>query len=254
MASEHYCHFLDRAVVDPFLALTWKQFDHKFGWGYSEWSSPADFLMQLALDPVPDDPKVVERILARRTLRWTLKHSSPQFFCLMELISHAPVVEKRCPGIELGRVAEMGMFQAAAVHGFLEDRITLPALWAVFAFTGWTGKFEWLDLPPEKKRTVQTALSASDLPKPIFPWQDESCLKGGYHPLGRADTQRFLGFLQLAWKETWPCTYLRPEAWPDLTAPGKRYPTVADSPAAQKLLQHGFAKQIRRPCLFRYYG
>src|SRR5262249_33768828 len=75
MASEHFCHFLDRAAVDPFLALTWKQFDRKFGWGYSEWNSAADFLTQLALDPVPDDPAVVERILARRTLRWTLKHS-----------------------------------------------------------------------------------------------------------------------------------------------------------------------------------
>jgi hypothetical protein len=255
MGMEHYYQFFDREVVDPFLALTWRAFDKKHGWSDAcQWSSAAQFLSEYALEPPPADHRIVERILASRTLRWTLCHSSAQYLCFSEgLLVHAPAIEKRCPATEPPGLEEAGLFRAAAVHGFLHGRTGRRTLCAAFAITGWAGEFEWLALPPDRGKIVRAALDGT-LSRPIFPWQDQSCLAVGFDALSLADTRRFLDFVRAAWAEKWPCPYLLPEVGRKLSLPENRAPTLRDSPTAEFMRCCASSRRLRQPCLIRYFG
>jgi hypothetical protein len=254
MGFEHYYQFIDRAVVDPLVALTWRQFHKKYGWtGGSQWSNAAEFLADFALDPPPEDVQIVERILATRTLRWTLRHSSSQYFCLIEgMVVHVPAIEKRCPGIQTSCLDEVALFLAAAVHGFLEGTINQRTLWAVFALHGCANQVQWLNLPRKQRKIIRKALAPSPLPRPMFSWQDEDCLDGEHFPLGQADTRRFLRFLRRAWEEDWPCRYLEPDIRLELSQ--GRLPTIRDCKSAETLLAKAPCGQGRRPCILWFFG
>lgn len=254
MGFDQYYQIIDRAVVDPLLKLTWPRFLKKYGWsGNAQWRSAEDFLMKCALDPIPEDPAIVEDILARRTLRWTLRHSSPQFFCLIEgLLVHAPNIAKRCPGIQASCLDEVAMFLAAALYGFLEGRISQRTLWAVFALHGCANQLQWLEVPRNQARILRAALAPSLLPKPMFPWQDESCLDGQHFPLGLADSARFMKFLRRAWDENWPCLYLPHDLRYEL--PQSRVATIRDCGTAETLLGNVPSDRRRRLCIYWFFG
>jgi len=57
MGMEHYYCIIDRAVVDPLLALSWPEFHRRCRWKGrgSQWATAAEFLAEFALDPQPDD-------------------------------------------------------------------------------------------------------------------------------------------------------------------------------------------------------
>ena len=100
MGIENYYWIIDRAVVDPLLALSWPEFHRRYRWKGrgSQWATAAEFLAEFALDPETDDLELVHRILATRTLRWTmLLCSDMQYFFMLEVIDQVPEAKRRCP-------------------------------------------------------------------------------------------------------------------------------------------------------------
>ena len=79
------------------------------------------------MEPQPA-PSIVDEVLARRTLRWTMKRSSPQYFFLLEVIYNAPDVRKRCPEIWTESPYEIAIIIAASVDAFLTGRIDVKTL------------------------------------------------------------------------------------------------------------------------------
>jgi hypothetical protein len=254
MGLEHYYGFVDRSVVDPFLRLTWPEFDKHYGWtDRAQWDSAAEFLTDFALEPQPESPATVKDILARRTLRWTLRHSAPQLFCLMEgLVVHVPAIAARCPGVETSCPDEVVMFLAPAVYGFLQGQISQRTLWAVFALHGCANEPQWLNLPRRQKKIIREALAPSPLPRPMFPWQDETSLDGECFPLGVADTRRFLRFLRRAWDENWPCRYLPSDL--EYKAPKNREATIRDCATAGTLLSEAPPEPRQGTCIYWFLG
>jgi hypothetical protein len=255
MGLEHFYQLIDREAVDPFLALSWREFHRQCRWkDFSQWGCAAEFLTEFALDGEFQDPKMVQRILASRTLRWTMLRSSPQYFFLYEMVLHAPAVSSRCPTVWPPVLEEIAMMMAAAVDGFLGGRIGKRTLGAVFTLHGSLGEIGWLELPHAKLNAVVEALTPYPQPQPIFPWQDDSCIGNGYRSLGLRDTHAFLNFLRRAWAEGWPCTYLGAKARGELPAPKKRALSIRDCSAARRLLAYADSGRIGRPCVIRYFG
>ena len=82
MGIEHYYWVIDRTVIDPFLALSWREFHKKLGWdSTSQWKSAAEFFLEFEMPP-ETDPKTVERILATRTVGWSMRHSAQPYWFL----------------------------------------------------------------------------------------------------------------------------------------------------------------------------
>jgi hypothetical protein len=102
---ENYYWIIDRAVVDPLLALSWPEFHRRYRWKgrRTQWRTAAEFLSEFALDPESDDLdpesddlELVHRILATRTLRWTmLRCSDLQYFFMLEVIDQVPEAKRR---------------------------------------------------------------------------------------------------------------------------------------------------------------
>ncbi len=254
MGFDHYYQFVDRSVVDPFLRLTWGEFHKRYGWtDRAQWASAAEFLTDFALEPEPESPAIAKDVLARRTLRWTLRHSAPQLFCLMEgLVVHVPAVAACCPGVGTSCLDEAATFLAPAVYGFLEGRVRQRTLWAVFALHGCANELQWLDLPRRQKKIVREALAPSPLPRPMFPWQDEGSLDGQFFPLGVADTRRFLRFLRRAWDENWPCPRLPSDL--QYEVPNNREATIRDCRTAGTLLSEAPSGPRQRTSIYWFFG
>jgi hypothetical protein len=81
----YYHQFFDRVAFDQLCRLSWQEFLER--WGRIPWAKAAptadgggslrDFVA-FFVEPEPS-PKVLEAILARETIRWTIQHSEPQF-------------------------------------------------------------------------------------------------------------------------------------------------------------------------------
>jgi len=127
MGIEHFYWFIDREVIDPVLEMRWKTFLRKYYWDRDCLNETLSF----AVEPEPD-ASTISDILKKRSLRWTMKHSSPAYWFLNTVVYHVPALERRCLDVSLYRnLYEIAILDAAAVEGFLEGRISERALWAV---------------------------------------------------------------------------------------------------------------------------
>ena len=250
MGWTHFYWVVDRTVIDPFLALSWRDFDKKYGWDKtSQWESAAEFFLEFEM-PEGTDSKEVDRILASRTLRWSMRQSSQPYWFLEYVV--APTVRRRCPQFEPSCLEETAMIIAAAVHGFLQGWLDKQTLWTVIALIDGIGR---LRLSKSEEKAVLAALPPLEKPDPFVLWQTEHGLgQDEFSCLGLRDTRRFQTFLQRAWEEIWPCTLLGPESQSELPAPKKPPLTIRDCEFAGKLLACLRSKRIERPCLLRYFG
>jgi hypothetical protein len=253
MGLEHYYQLLDRSLVDPFVSQTWRGFHKRYGWtDRTEWETAGEFLTEFALEPEPASPEEVERILAGRTLEWTLRHSSPRLFCLTDgMLVHAPRIAKRCPYVEVYPLEEIAILLATAVLEFTERRMTQRAFRVVVALHGGALDPEWLKLPHRQAQILRAALEPSPLPKRVFRWQDPNDPWNGYHTLGTADTRRFYKFLRQAWDDNRSCTFLRAEV-ASAVSNGSEV-TIRDSKSAKALLANA-PSPGQRSCIFRFFG
>jgi hypothetical protein len=255
MGIEHFYQIIDRAVVDPFLALTWPEFHKRYGWkGTCQWESAADYLMEFGLDEEADEEKVA-RILARRTLRWTMLRCSPQFYFLDVVFTHAAAVRRRCPEFWVRRFADHQLMLSAAVGGFLDGRLKKQHLRVVLALHGGPGEAFSLEMPRTAVRAIESAILPWDERPPMFPWQVRGEIHGSC-PLGIADTRRFLVFVRRSWSEKWPCPYSGRDTLAELPKNRRKSATIRDNLVAGKLfrwIRQVDNDRLAKLCIFRHF-
>ncbi len=206
MGMDHFYCFIDRAVVDPVLQMSWREILSTHAWS----KHSAAELVALAMEPEPD-PSLVEYVLAHKTLRWTMKRSTPSYFFLNQVVSYLPRVRSRCKEFWPQHVDEVAVLEATATEAFLQGRIGRATLWAVNNIDGINDPACWLCLTRRESALVKAALRCGGVEKPVFPWQTGKCLDDGYRCLRIAETKRFVGFLKSAWDGNWPVPRLSRE-------------------------------------------
>jgi hypothetical protein len=247
MTIEHFYWFIDRDVIDPVLGMSWKAFLRKYPWDRDE----VDEVLSFAVKGEPDED-AISRILENQTLRWTMKRSSPAYWFLNEVVHHVPALKPRCPELWIHNDFDLAILEAAAVHGFLIGRISERTLWTVYNINGRRDPSRWLELTRSEFKRVKAALNCGAVEKPIFPWQSDDCLTGGYRCLGIRDTRLFIDFLCTAWQEHWSIMRLN-EAVRKRVA-DMFMPCIRDYPLAPKLIACAKVVPLTRPCLVRYFG
>jgi hypothetical protein len=104
---ENYYYFFDRSAVDYVWNLSWREFLRLHG--TSRWAKGPDTgdgsaslrgLIAFSVGPDPAAPEV-EDIIRRRTLRWTIQRSSPQFYMMEEIVYHVPRLRKSCASLDV---------------------------------------------------------------------------------------------------------------------------------------------------------
>jgi hypothetical protein len=251
MTIEHFYWFIDREVVDPVLEMSWKTFLRRYPWDHEE----LDYLLNFAVDGEPD-PAEISRILENRTLRWTIKRSSPAYWFLNEIVHHVPALRLRCPEVWIPNDFDLAILEAVAVDGYLRGRISDRTLWTVYNLHhGLFGKPDpkrWLDLTRSEFKRVKAALKCGAVEKPIFPWQSDDCLTDGYRCLGIKNTRLFIDFLCTAWQEHWSIMRLNEAVRKEVA--DVFMPCICDYPLAPKLIACAKIVPLARPCLVRYFG
>src|SRR5438093_13210717 len=98
MSMLHYYEFFDREIFDSVWALSWRDYQRKYGsrWTKNMRYEPGEYcgrslreLICFCVEPETSS-EMLEDILARRTSRWTIQHSSPQFDFLTEFMCRVP--------------------------------------------------------------------------------------------------------------------------------------------------------------------
>lgn len=253
MSLDHFYQWIDRSVVDPFLAMTWSDFHRKYRWRDSEWATPWEFVGHFWCDFDPEEHLgLLQRRLANRSLRATMTYCGPYFFYLHELLHHAPDVRKRCPSIWPDHLEESWLLFAAAVHQFFEGDLDASTLWLILMAHGTPREIECLDLSERQIARLWNALKDQAPLKPMFPWLDEDCWTDGYSGLGLADTRRFLKWLSRTWQANAPCPYLPVEAREVLGLQKDREVRIRIGRSLGKLLRS--SSKSTKPCLLRYFG
>lgn len=248
---EYFYQFFDRAVVDPLLGLTWDEYTARYALdggraaytlakaevggyatelleGDARWAD-AGRIIAFALDEpeLPENPSPeLLRSFMKWTLRRTMRHSSPQFWFLAEVVYEVPGVGDRCPSVWPDDWEEEGILVAAAADAFLERRIRQRTLWTVCELMGLP--WEWLELTDSELARLDGALQGLPPGHAPFPWQSPGdCRDGEYVCLGLADTRRFLRFLEDACQGDWPAPRLKPEYRRSLSIKRRSVPRVS---------------------------
>lgn len=247
MGIEHFYWFIDREVIDPVLEMSWKAFLRKYPWKRDE----IDPFLNFAVDGEPDTA-TISLIIQKRSLRWTMKRSSPAYWFLNELVHHAPALRLRCPEVWIHNDSDLAILEAAAVHGFLIGRISERTLWTAYNINGQRDPSRWLELTRSELKRVKAALNCGAVEKPIFPWQSDDCLHDGYNCLGIRDTRLFIDFICKAWQEHWSIMRLNEAVRKEVA--DIFMPCIRDYPLAPKLIACAKIVPLARPCLVRYFG
>jgi hypothetical protein len=249
MGIEHFYWFVDRAVVDPLLGLSWRGFLRKYPWRRHE----VEELLAFALEPELEGSALAD-IVATRTLRWTMKRSTPSYYFLTEIIHHVPAVRRRCPEIWIEQLDDTAVLLAAACEAFLQGRISALTLWAVYNIAGSEDPCNCLQLSRVELARVEQALACA-VEKPIFPWQTEEALQDGYRCLRSVDTRRFIRFLAQAWAENWPAPRIRSGAMRESNWTGRTLVRrFRDAGLTRELTRSVKVAHLEKPCALRYFG
>jgi hypothetical protein len=248
MAFEHFFWFVDRAIIDPLLDMSWRSYLRKYPRSRRE----LEQLLTFVVEPEPE-PDAVADILARRTLRWTMKRATPAYYFLNDVIHGAPVMRRRSPEVWSG-VDETAILVAATCDAFLRRDIDGKTLWAVHNISGGEDLRNWLRLSPSELTQLSDALSHGAVEKPLFPWQSNECLEDGYRVLGATDAKRFLAFLTRAGEENWPAPRIRTDIRRRFEWMGQAVPRFLDVQLTKKLVRCVNTMRFARPCILRYFG
>lgn len=127
MGFEHFYQFIDRDVVDPMLRLKWTEYQKKYRVKREDVESIINWF-----DTAPSVEEM-NRIIKTKTVLWTVKHGG--LICLSDAIHCARSVKKRCPEVAIDRLRleDVAVVYAAAVDGFLNNKIDSKTLNTAFA-------------------------------------------------------------------------------------------------------------------------
>jgi len=215
MSYERFYWFIDAAATEPVIEMSWTAFLRKYPIHRSRASltnslqDSVEHFLAFVVEP-EQDAAGVKDILARRTLRWTMQRSTPQYWFLNEVVGHVPSLSKRSRSIWVAhdKFLEPAVLDAIGISAFLDGRIDLQTYWAVHNITGRYEPTSWLTLTPTQQKTLEEARLSGPGEKPIFSWQSARSLDDGYRCLRRRHTQLLVAFLKQAWKENWAAPHL----------------------------------------------
>lgn len=256
---EYYYQFLDRDVLGRLLELSWKEFLCR--WGNTRWARGAPTgdgygslreFISFSMSPEPS-PEQVEAILARKTIRWTIQHSSPQLAAIAGLIDRVPMFRKHAVCVGFFKGSEFAALLAAAVDAYFSRRISLDVLRAVFRLHSVEDVSPWLCLSRRERQTLKENVSPPNICRPIYRWQGLGFLADEEWAscLAVADTRRLVAFVARVWRENWPVT--RVKELSETSAPtGSQPPKFRDFDLAKEFGRILKTKlpALRRPAVF----
>jgi hypothetical protein len=260
----HFYDFFDREFFDPVWPRSWHEFQrkHRSRWATRMNYEPGEYigrslreLICFSMEPEPSQ-ELLEDILARRTVKWTVRHSSPQFFLLSEIMHHVPGY--RANYCYVGEIPseDVGVLISAALSGYTSGHITSSVLLAVLKLHSCANPGEWVDLSVMQRKMLAALTSGVDLMKPIYAWQGENACtyEQGTNCLGLRDTQRFMSFIARAWRENWPLLSLKdpPEQMEQGLAKEPRFRDFQISRELRKAIDK--ASRFKRPSVYRQWS
>lgn len=258
---EHDYEFFDRKIYDPIWQLSWREFASRYGtrWALNQNYSPGTYtgkslreLIAFSVDPEPSKERI-EEILQDRTVRWTLRRSSPQLFT-MSCIMWDGLPQFRKATVHVSTCSQIDCLLAAAADAYLARRINAATLRATLKLHSVEDLGEFLRLSRHEKLELKSLAPIKAMWKPIYSWQGDACLADEQwaNCLGIADTKRFIDFVQRAWNGNWPA----PRIKEGLVADGHQHPHFRDfefsGQLAKPLLRQ--IQFLRNPSVFRRWN
>jgi hypothetical protein len=256
---EHHYWFFDKAVVDPLLRKSWKKFLRTRSWTPER---AAEFV-KVWLFPEPST-SATKRILASKTLLWTIKNSKAQCAALEDLLWDVPGVLEQCPSIceRKGWAPVAGLLFAVAVNAFLKGVIDERTMGALVSLHCTSTLDDFISVSEEEEILLASKKSwtFSDCNiyfgwwRAAYRWQTWNEGDNDYCCLGIADTKRFIAFLDQAWRKNWPAPRLTDRTREDLAVSKRGTPSFRDFQVAREFMGAIKSASLRRPCVFRYFG
>lgn len=227
VSNTHEYTFFDRAKLDRALGLKWSAFDKSYpGWG--QWESAKQFLTDWAIE-LPED--AVDRLLATKTVRATMRSAEDQFHFLWGILD-AKQLHAGGTDIPKGEFEYADQIVSCASAAFTRGELTLAGLTAVYQLhASWVGPLK--GVPRKIARAVMSP------PTPMFPDMPDLAPPGG-DALGVVHTRLFFDFLRRAWKGQWP-----------IHQDGE---TIRSCGIAAALVESLKGKRLVRPCVYRWYS
>lgn len=198
---QFYYHFIDKALVDPILDLSWRQFLRRHP--KPDWTTEGgtEGFIEFVFDE-PPDPREVRWILENKTLRWTLHQSNISQYFLSSVIGEVPAVSRGCPVVWPECVEEAIVVLAAATDAYLKGRLSRRVMTSALLLTAVIPD-EWLTLTKKESRIIMEAFPLRRF-RPIFESLSDEQVESKYTWLTTAATRRYMDFLQEALAGNWP--------------------------------------------------
>jgi hypothetical protein len=153
--------------------------------------------------------EMVEDIIARRTIRWTIQQVFMQAHFMGEVIEHVHG-HHRSYGYVLA--ANCDPLIAAAVEALFDGKVGASTIWAVIKLHSLQGfstdSRQWVRLSGKAWQKVHSIIMKRDLWRPAYPWQGPNAFSDDTNWLGVESSGRFIQFIIRAWKENWPVSGL----------------------------------------------
>jgi hypothetical protein len=245
---ENYYAIFDRDVADSLLAMTWRQFLHKRPRALRRIKELIDF----AVEPQPDDSEI-RSILANRTIRWTMHHSSPQYHFLGEVLDLVSSKSGCCVFTVTEGGFEHGVLPAVAVDAYLQKDIDRLTLHAVYRLSGIGSPSEWLEISAKDEVEACRDWNPDEIIRPIWPWQGREAHLDteGDTGLGVVATRRWASFVLRAWQGNRQVPRLSRETLARLPRGKRNMPRFRDFRFADELADAVRVCQGRRSSVFR---
>ena len=175
----HFYEFFDAERFDAIWTLSWSEFQRKYR---SRWATKKSYddsgyfdnslreLICFCVEPQPD-AEALESILAQRTVQWTIRHSTPQFYFMYELMSHIPGSSESVGYAIDITDDDVSVLISAALGGYIAGKLADAALLAVLKLHSCSDPEEWVVLSRAERAQVAALIAGMDMLKPVYVWQ-----------------------------------------------------------------------------------
>jgi hypothetical protein len=204
---DDYYFFFDRSKIDSLWSLSWQEFLRLYG--RSGWAKGRDTgrggdslraLIAFSIEPKPSAAEV-EDIISRHSIRWTIQHSSPQFYTMEEIIYNVASLSAHSVSLDTWP-NDFTVLLAAAAEGYFCGEVPVSEFKAVLKLH--YSKFEdFIRLSKRERAVVRQLMGVEEYAKPIYPWQGEAALLDEQWAgcLGVADTRRLFRLVDRCWNQ-----------------------------------------------------
>jgi hypothetical protein len=259
MGIDNYYCFFDRSAVDPLWKMSWQDFLRLYGKNRrGKGSKVGDVdswlheLIAFSVEPEPSDAEV-EDIIRRRTLRWTVQHSSPQFYTMEEIVFGVPRLAKSCALLDVW-ANDSSVLLAAAAEGYFQGKIPVFEFKAVLKLHYL--KFDdFIRLSKQERSVVRGLMDVDEFAKPIYRWQGAEAILDDQWAwcLGVADTKRLFGLVDRLWQQNPEVTRILDVDAIEFCTPGRDTHRFRDFGISRHLM-NVWSRKVRsfqQPCVFR---